>query len=487
MWLAPTPDSSTATDKDALIGELLARIDALSREVGILSARGAHLEAENAALREENACLKAENMALRGRVAELEAKLGLPPKTPDNSSTPPSRGQKSSGEEKKSPEKRKSHPGAHRPLHPHPTSWRDVPARACQHCGADVSGTVQMACEAYDHIEIPAITPDVTRVTLYGGVCSCCAKRFKAAPPADMPTGSPFGANLRALVIYLRFTQGIALERLTILLSDVLGLDISEGAIVNMLDAARDCFATQMNAIRTRLLSGTALESDETGLRVGKKNWWLWVFHHEDSAVFVAKPSRGKKVVADFLGDWRPDFWVSDRYGGQLGWAARENQVCLAHLIRDAQYAIDAGDTVFAPDFRHLLGRACRIGRRREKLADSTLRAYQAKLEKRLDDLMARKPTHEAGIKFQQVIRKVRRHLFVFMTNRALPPTNNGSERSLRPCVTYRKITNGFRTPWGAELYANIRSVIETGRRRAIGALDAIRLTIAGKPLMKPA
>jgi transposase len=52
----------------------------------------------------------------------------------------------------------------------------------------------------------------------------------------------------------------------------------------------------------------TALQSDETGLRVGKKNWWLWVFHHEDSAVFVAKPSRAKAVVEDFLGDFRPDY-----------------------------------------------------------------------------------------------------------------------------------------------------------------------------------
>jgi hypothetical protein len=37
---------------------------------------------------------------------------------------------------------------------------------------------------------------------------------------------------LRALVIYLRFTQGIAFERLATLLSDFLGLDISEGALV---------------------------------------------------------------------------------------------------------------------------------------------------------------------------------------------------------------------------------------------------------------
>ena len=265
-----------------------------------------------------------------------------------------------------------------------------------------------------------------------------------------MQPGSPFGDEPARARHLPALHQGIAFERLATLLSDLLGLEISEGALVNMLDAARDAFARQTSAIRARLMSGTILQSDETGLRVGKRNWWLWVFHHDDSAVFVAEPSRGKKVVADFLGDFRPDFWVSDRYGGQMGWAATENQVCLAHLIRDVQYAIDAGDDVFAPDLRHLLGRACRIGRRRDKLADATLQTYAARLESRLDELMAHKPAHEAGVKLQHVIKKIRRHLFVFVTNRAIPPTNNGSERALRPCVMFRKITNGFRTEWGA-------------------------------------
>lgn len=298
-----------------------------------------------------------------------------------------------------------------------------------------------------------------------------------------MPRGSPFGPNLRALVIYLRFTQGVAVERLARLLSDLLGLDISEGA----LDAMLDAFATQTNAIRARLLSGTALEPDETGLRVARKNWWLWVFHHEDSAVFVARPTRAKTVVADFLGAVRPDFWVSDRYGGQMGWAIKANQVCLAHLIRDVQYAADSGDGVFAPKLRHLLGRACRIGQRRPGLADATLKTYAARLDAALDDLMALQPAHEAGVKLQRVVKKIRRHLFVFLTNRDIPATNNGSERALRPCVVFRKITNGFRTEWGARLYADIRSVVETARRRAIGALQAIRLTLAGMPLPIPA
>ena len=92
-------------------------------------------------------------------------------------------------------------------------------------------------------------------------------------------------------------------------------------------------------------------------MRVGKANWWLWVFHHRDSAVFVADNHRSKAVVEAFLGDWRPDYWISDRYGGQMGWAKREHQVCLAHLIRDVQYAVDEGDAVFAPGLRGLLKR----------------------------------------------------------------------------------------------------------------------------------
>jgi transposase len=299
-----------------------------------------------------------------------------------------------------------------------------------------------------------------------------------------MAPGSPFGANLRALVIYLRFTQGISFERLARLLSDLLGLEISEGALVNMLDAARDAFAAQTSAIRARLLCGTALQSDETGLRVGKKNWWFWVFHHDDSAVFVAAPTRAKSVVEAFLGEFRPDFWVSDRYAGQMGFAQKAHQVCLAHLIRDVQYVIDAGDDVFALKLRHLLGRACRIDRRKPQLADATLKTYQARLNASLDALMALQPTHKAGVKLQRVIKKIRRHLFVFVTNREIPATNNGSERALRPCAVFRKITNGFRTDWGAKLYADIRSVVETARRRAIGALQAIRITLAGKPLL---
>ena len=419
---------------------------------------------------------------LTERVAALEAKLGLPPKTPDNSSLPPSKGQKPSlpSEPKR---KGKPHPGAHRLLHPEPTRHRDVRALSCRACGADVSGAEQSPYEVYDRVEIPAIVPDVTRVSLHGGVCPCCARRFKAEAPAGLEPGSPFGPNIRALVIYLRAVQGIPLGRLRDVLLDLFGLSVSEGALVNMLAASAAPFRAAVSLIKARLLGGTALACDETGVRVGRANWWLWVFHHGDSAVFVAAARRSRAVVEAFLGDHRPAFWTSDRYGAQAGWATKGHQACLAHLIRDVHYAIETGDTVLGPGLKGLLKRACAIGRRRADLKDATLKAYEADLERRLDRLLALDPAHPAGFKLGRMIRKVRPHLFVFVQNRDLEPTNNGSERALRPCAVYRKITNGFRKEWGAHLYADVRSVIETARRRSIRAIDAIRCTLKGETL----
>jgi transposase len=457
MTVPPDPTLLSLSEKDALITALLAQVQAQAEQIAVLTAR----------------------------VAELEAKLSLPPKTPDNSSTPPSRGQKANGDGK-AKARSKAHAGAHRPLHPNPTRRRDVLAEQCPHCHADVTGVAQGAAQAYDRIEIPEITPDVTRVTLHSGFCPCCARRFKASPPAGLEPGSPFGPNLRAFVLYLRFGQAIPFERLARLMHDLFGLEISEGALANLLDDSSPAFADQTRRIKQHLLSGTALASDETSVRVGKTTFWTWVFHHGDSACFVIRPSRAKTVVAEFLGDFRPEIWISDRLAAQMGWATTDHQVCLAHLLRDIQYAIDAGDAAFAPGLKTLIKRAVRIGHRRPSLADTTLVTYHSRLQAKLDELLKIVPETRSGRKLQRIIKRFRQNLFVFITNRDIPPTNNGSEQALRPCVVFRKVTNCFRSRWGADLYANVRSVIETARRRGIGILKAIRMTLTGEPLPVP-
>jgi len=225
--------------------------------------------------------------------------------------------------------------------------------------------------------------------------------------------------------------------------------------------------------------------SDETSARVEGKNWWQWVLLSSTAVHHLIADSRGAAVLTDFLGETKPDVWVADRYAAQAG-HGNERQLCLAHLLRDAQYAIDTGDTGFAPGFYKLLQRAVAIGRRRRDLKDATLVQYRADLDRRLDRLLAVSPTTEAGQQLARGIRKCRGDLFVFITRRDVPATNNECERALRPSVIFRKVTGGFRSQWGARTYADALSVIATGRLHGHSALNALRDALAGRPILVP-
>jgi transposase len=60
-------------------------------------------------------------------------------------------------------------------------------------------------------------------------------------------------------------------------------------------------------------------------------------------------------------------------------------------------------------------------------------------------------------------------------------PTNNRSERALRPSVIHRKVIGCFRSGWGARAYAALASVIDTAELNGVQAFDAI-LSLCGLP-----
>jgi transposase len=448
----------------------------LSRDelIALALAQTAQIEAQAAQITE-----------LARRVAELEAKLGQPPKTPENSSVPPSQGRKPNRAERRAANKRKGRPGVFRPLATNPDRIVESLAECCPHCAHQLSPADQPGFHAYDHIELPEIRPVVTRIHRHRGTCPHCRRGFSASPPAGMPPGSPFGPDLTALIVHLHVTQAIGFERLAQLLDEVFGIRISEGAIANLIARAQTPLAASAATIAAEVRASPVVASDETSARVKGQNWWQWVLLSSTAIHHLIVDSRGAAVLDDFLGDAKPEVWVADRYAAQAG-HADERQLCLAHLLRDAQYAIDSGDTGFAPGFHKLLQRAVGIGQRRADLKDSTLAQYRADLDRRLDRLLAATPTTEAGRKLAQGIRKCRGDLFLFITRRDVPATNNDCERALRPSVIFRKVTGGFRSDWGARTYAAAASVIATGRLHGHSALQALQAALAGRPILMP-
>ena len=150
-------------------------------------------------------------------------------------------------------------------------------------------------------------------------------------------------------------------------------------------------------------------------------------------------------------------------------------------MLRDVQYAIDYGDRAFAPKVRDHLRWAIRIGKRRSSLKDSTLATYAAKADNVLTRLMQMPIAHPAGKVLLKQIKAWRGKFFVFLTKRKVPATNNISEREIRPSVVFRKVTNGFRSDWGAQIHAGYRSVTGTARLSGQSALSAIRDLVDGK------
>jgi len=435
----------------------------------------------------QNKALIEQIKALLARIAELEARAGQPPKTPTNSSLPPSRAHKANCPETPAGKKsRKSRPGVARTLCENPDATREIYAEECA-CGATLSPADQPQVFAYDHIDLPPIKPVTTRINLHKGRCPCCKTRVAAKPPADMMPGSPFGPGIVSLVTYLHACQMVSYARMTEVLDGLFGVKLSEGAIANMLARAEKPFAERAGEIAQIVRNSDVIASDETSARVAGKTHWQWTFVTSTAVYHTIAPTRAKAVATEFLGQAKPKVWLSDRLAAQ-GKHAAAHQYCLAHLIRDAQYAIDAGDTVFAPDFKRFLQEACAVGRRRPDLADATIKAHERRLLRQLDRLLALKPTVPAGRHLRDaIIVDARDKLLVFLKRRDIEPTNNASERALRPSVIFRKVTNGFRSAWGAKVYADICSIVATGRLAGRSALASIRAALAAPPAVDAA
>ena len=178
-------------------------------------------------------------VVLAARIADLEARLAAPPKTPDNSSLPPSKGQKPNRPERPKPPRR-GRPGVARALAEYPDRIIEATLATCPHCDRALGAADITGVHAYDHIDLPPIRPIVTRINRHRhrGVCPCCRKAVSAASPEGFEPGSPFGPGVAALIIHLHITQAVSFERLSRLMAEVFGLSISEGAIANILARA---------------------------------------------------------------------------------------------------------------------------------------------------------------------------------------------------------------------------------------------------------
>ncbi len=434
--------------------------------------------------------LRATVVALRAQVAQLEADLAatrtggaLPPKTPANSSVPPATGWKAhrpdppagTARPKRGP--KPGHAGTSRRRVARAQVDVVLPCRPpdCGHCGAPLpplGGTVVARRQV---TEIPPIRPVVIEAQRVRVRCRRCGHGTVGRYPDGFGATGAFGPRLVATAALLHEEHHVAYARLVEVVGGVFGLRVSEGALVTAVGRLEQALVPQAEAIAAEVRQSPVIGSDETSARVDGVNWWEWVFQTATAAYHTIQRRRNTEVVLTFLNGTIPRCWTSDLWKPQLAAPRVCYQICLAHQLRDLEYAIAAetgaaraAARAWAGAMQTVLRAAIHLRNAHvagEVAAPTYALAVEA-LEAAVESLLAEDLTDGWSYDLQTRYQVHRRGLLTFLHHLDVPPTNNASERSLRPSVVHRKVTGGFRSEAAAHGYAALRTVADTARKR---------------------
>ena len=396
----------------------------------------------------------------------IDLLLGLqrPDKTSRTSSKPPSTDRKGKREGSRPGGAKPGHKGHARALAETADTHEDHRPAHCQHCGLPfVEDAMGEVIGEYDEIDLPAVKPIIRRHRRMSCTCLACGKAT-SAPVPQAAQGTPFGRRIHALALYLKSNQLFSYQRLQGVFGDLFGLDISQGALMNMFKRAAPIFAAKRDDALVALRRATVVACDETGMRIEGSNGYQWVFCAPDAVVHTAAFSRAAQVVRDTMAGHQPAVWISDRYTGQQGHGLH-HQTCLAHLDRKARFVEEHGSDLIGMRLKLWLDRAFGLARDIATLAASTVKRRRRALLRDLDAILGTATHCELAHELLGQIRRARDQLLTFCDFPGkVAATNNVSERALRPSVIQRKVTNGYRAKWAADAEADLRTTVDTAR-----------------------
>ncbi|MGB7342357.1 MAG: IS66 family transposase [Phototrophicaceae bacterium] len=409
------------------------------------------------------------------QIASLQSELSRPEKTSENASLAPSQDHTRPVAPIVKKKQRLYERQGHQRVLPEAEVVWDCESQACEQCGADLAEAPLRLVGCQRVIDIPPIQAQVIELRRYERSCSCGHCQQDAYPKGYEEAHQHFGPRIHALISYFNGTHHVAHERLQNMMQAVFGVEISAGAIVNSLQRTRRYLHPLIETFLERIRQSRVVGSDETGLKLAGKRGWLWVVQTPELSYFAAVDSRAGQVLEDILIDASGiEVWCSDLYSAQLTVNTKRYAICNAHQLRDLQYAIDAGDTVFAPAMQQLLRHGLQLTKRRSQLDVDNYQQQVQQLKQTANWLNQLDVPHPDVLRLQKRFRKHFDAMWLFLEREDVPFDNNASERALRPATTHRKVIGCFRTDQGADAYVIYRSLEDTARKQHIPIFDAL-------------
>jgi len=503
--LAVTDVPPAEDPRDALIREQAERLAVQDRQL-----------AQMAVQAEQIAALEAMVADLRER---LEKALRSMSRNSGNSSMPPSSddqpGRKPPRRERRAAERAAGKKQGKQPGSPGASMTWEVPDRTENHfpegscaCGRDLQSAADLGVSrSFQQEEIPVASAERVQHDLHEVRCAC--GREHAAPrPAGVPGSAlSVGPRLRALAVYLVVFQHVPVERCRLLIADVTGALVSDGFVRSCLAKAAALLTDVVTLIRALITASAVAGFDETTLRsgpAGEKKYVHGAFTERLSAFWLGSRSLDTMEEAGIL----PDFAgivVSDRYQNYFSprWTSiAGNQACLSHLLRDYEDCAEAYPGAVWPV-------------QAQRALRGLTRAWHTAVEQELPAIpagilapLAREFRHavlaglasvprvpgakttvkqQPGRELLEFCRDRQDDVLRFTTDTRIWPTNNISERGVRPLKTQQKISGRLASDDVTQDRLDIRSYIDTARKHGQNAMEVLHQLMLGNPWRPPA
>ena len=444
--------------------------------------------------------------ALNERVRELEIRLG---KDSHNSHKPPSsdgptfrRPARKSLRERsgKKPGGQPGHTGCTRLPVETPDEVHLHAPDHCAHCGDALQGVDPCAVQRRQVFDLPPLRLHVKEHRAQSKHCPGCGHTTRAAFPQGVDEPVQYGPGVLGLGLYLQAYQLLPYGRAAGLIGDLFGQTPSQGTLARALGQAHERLEPVEEQIHAGLRRSPAVHFDETGLRIASARQWVHSAGTATLTLYRAHAKRGREAI-DAMGVLPGYEGVSihDAYTSYLSYPGL-HALCNAHLLRDLVAVEEETLAIWAGPMRELLLEIKAAATQARVSGAAQLEPVQIQRFRARYDALLREghaahppnpPTGRSGRRKQSpahnLVLRLEKHaerVLAFMYDIAVPFDNNLAERDLRMLKTQQKISGGFRSRDGADVFCRIRSYISTIRKQHLPLLGALRSVFSGAPLV---
>ena len=456
-------------------------------------ARAFAAEARAAAAEARAVAAEARVAAMENQVAELLEKLNRNSKNsnkPPSAASPAERLQRRAREQAREKQRKKDeakkkrggqpgHEGAQRVLVPaeQVDDIVDHYPTECENCWSSLPTINDSEAQRSQTWELPPIRPEVIEHRFHAVRCPCCA-HTTAAPFVPPPV---FGPRVHGIVAMLTGSYHLSRRKASSLLSDLMGLTISLGAVSDIEARVSKSLDAAVAEAWERVSGDEVKHSDGT-------SWYqcgvlvaLWTIATTAATVFKIVATGDSKTLKLLLGD--AGTLVSDRASALKFWAMHRRQICWAHLLRKFIWFSESSGKSKALgtdlldyvklmfEYWHQVKQGTLTRERFQQLMVPIRAAVEELLQKGVDAKVKGLSGSCENILEHRVA------LWMFVDRDDVEPTNNHGERALRAFVLWRKTSLGTQSERGNHFAERMMTVAHTAKKQGKNVFDFVAAT----------